>query len=75
MNITHKLKTTLRSSNLPTSMYIPYSSLPPLTLHDLCDSRTDWLKNLMKYGLPWFNHFLVASTLVKIYQGGRSGEI
>ncbi|GET62748.1 reverse transcriptase family protein [Rhizophagus irregularis DAOM 181602=DAOM 197198] len=57
MNITYKLKTTPKSSNLPKSNYIPYSSLPPPTLHDSRDSRTDWLKNSMKYGLPWFNHF------------------
>ncbi|PKY33287.1 hypothetical protein RhiirB3_394680 [Rhizophagus irregularis] len=57
MNITYKLKTTPRPSNLPLSMYILYSSLPPPTLHDSRDSRTNWLKNSMKYGLPWFNHF------------------
>ncbi|EXX54422.1 hypothetical protein RirG_234400 [Rhizophagus irregularis DAOM 197198w] len=52
MNITYKLKTTPKPSNLPKSNYIPYSSLPPPTLHDSCDSGTDWLKNLIKYGLP-----------------------
>ncbi|EXX64304.1 hypothetical protein RirG_144030 [Rhizophagus irregularis DAOM 197198w] len=57
MNITYKLKTTPKPSNLPLSVYIPYSSLPPPTLHDSRDSGTDWLKNSMKYGLPWFNHF------------------
>ncbi|GET63157.1 RNA-directed DNA polymerase from mobile element jockey-like [Rhizophagus irregularis DAOM 181602=DAOM 197198] len=50
MNITYKLKTTPKPSNLPLSMYIPYSSLPPPTLHDSRDSGTDWLKNSMKYG-------------------------
>ncbi|GET60090.1 RNA-directed DNA polymerase from mobile element jockey-like [Rhizophagus irregularis DAOM 181602=DAOM 197198] len=49
MNITYKLKTTPKPSNLPLSMYIPYSSLPPPTLHDSRDSGTDWLKNSMKY--------------------------
>ncbi|GET63159.1 RNA-directed DNA polymerase from mobile element jockey-like [Rhizophagus irregularis DAOM 181602=DAOM 197198] len=84
MNITYKLKTTPKPSNLPLSMYIPYSSLPPPTLHDSRDSGTDWLKNSMKYG--WSVDFysgrairyfvsIVASTLVGIYQGGRSGEI
>ncbi|GET50298.1 RNA-directed DNA polymerase from mobile element jockey-like [Rhizophagus irregularis DAOM 181602=DAOM 197198] len=84
MNITYKMKTTLMPSNLPLSTYIPYSSLPPLTLHDSRDSRTDWLKNSMKYG--WSVDFysgrairyfvsIVASTLFEIYQGGRSGEI
>ncbi|CAB5379716.1 unnamed protein product [Rhizophagus irregularis] len=58
MNITYKLKTTPRPFNLPMSTYIPYSSLPPLTLHDSRDSGTDWLKNSMKYDLSWFNHFL-----------------
>ncbi|GET62746.1 hypothetical protein GLOIN_2v1785553 [Rhizophagus irregularis DAOM 181602=DAOM 197198] len=57
MNITYKLKTTPKSSNLPLSTCIPYSSLPPLILHDLRDFGTDWLKNSMKYGLPWFNYF------------------
>ncbi|GET64616.1 RNA-directed DNA polymerase from mobile element jockey-like [Rhizophagus irregularis DAOM 181602=DAOM 197198] len=84
MNITYKLKTTPKLSNLPLSTYIPYSSLPPPTLHDSRDSGTDWLKNSMKYG--WSVDFysgrtiryfvsIVASTLVGIYQGGRSGEI
>ncbi|GET52420.1 hypothetical protein GLOIN_2v1783661 [Rhizophagus irregularis DAOM 181602=DAOM 197198] len=50
MHITYKLKTTLKPSNLPLSTYIPYSSLPPPTLHDSRDSGTDWLKNSMKYG-------------------------
>ncbi|GBC35662.2 hypothetical protein GLOIN_2v1785553 [Rhizophagus irregularis DAOM 181602=DAOM 197198] len=52
MNITYKLKTTSKPSNLPLSTYIPYSSLPPPTLHDSHDSRTNWLKNSIKYGLP-----------------------
>ncbi|GET57953.1 RNA-directed DNA polymerase from mobile element jockey-like [Rhizophagus irregularis DAOM 181602=DAOM 197198] len=84
MNITYKLKTTPKPSNLPLSIYIPYSSLPPPTLHDSRDSGTDWLKNSMKYG--WSVDFysgravryfvsIVASTLVGIYQGRRSGEI
>ncbi|GET66400.1 RNA-directed DNA polymerase from mobile element jockey-like [Rhizophagus irregularis DAOM 181602=DAOM 197198] len=57
MNITYKMKITPKPFNLPLSTYIPYSSLPPPTLHDSRDSGTDWLKNSMKYGLPWFNHF------------------
>ena len=57
MNITLKLKTTPRPSNLPKSTYLPYSSLPPPTLDVSRASGTDWLKNSMKYGLPWFNHF------------------
>ncbi|GET57871.1 RNA-directed DNA polymerase from mobile element jockey-like [Rhizophagus irregularis DAOM 181602=DAOM 197198] len=72
MNITYKLKTTPKPSNLPLSTYIPYSSLPPPTLHVSRDSRTDWLKNSMKYG--WSVNFysgrairyfvsIVASTL------------
>ncbi|GET57866.1 RNA-directed DNA polymerase from mobile element jockey-like [Rhizophagus irregularis DAOM 181602=DAOM 197198] len=52
MNITYKMKTTPMPSNLPLSTYIPYSSLPPPTLHDSRDSGTDWLKNSIKYGLP-----------------------
>ncbi|GET54875.1 hypothetical protein GLOIN_2v1783661 [Rhizophagus irregularis DAOM 181602=DAOM 197198] len=84
MNITYKLKTTPKPSNLPLSTYIPYSSLPPPTLHVSRDSGTDWFTNSMKYG--WCVDFysgraicyfvsIVASTLVGIYQGGRSGEI
>ncbi|GET64523.1 RNA-directed DNA polymerase from mobile element jockey-like [Rhizophagus irregularis DAOM 181602=DAOM 197198] len=57
MNITHKLKLS-RPSNLPKSMYLPFSTLPPPTLSDAArDSDVDYLKNLMKYGLPWFNHY------------------
>ncbi|GET51086.1 hypothetical protein GLOIN_2v1785553 [Rhizophagus irregularis DAOM 181602=DAOM 197198] len=68
MNITYKMKTTPMPSNLPLSTYIPYSSLPPPTLHDSRDSGTDWLKNSMKYGLPCgraIRYFvsIVASTL------------
>ncbi|GBC13556.2 hypothetical protein GLOIN_2v1783661 [Rhizophagus irregularis DAOM 181602=DAOM 197198] len=80
MNITYKLKTTPKPSNLPLSTYIPYSSLPPPTLHDSRDFETDWLKNSINYG--WSVDFysgrairyfisIVASTLVEIYQGGR----
>ncbi|GET63011.1 hypothetical protein GLOIN_2v1783661 [Rhizophagus irregularis DAOM 181602=DAOM 197198] len=65
------LKTTPKPSNLPLSTYIPYSSLPPPTLHDSRDSGTDWLKNSMKYGLPCrraIRYFvsIVASTLETI---------
>ncbi|GET52551.1 RNA-directed DNA polymerase from mobile element jockey-like [Rhizophagus irregularis DAOM 181602=DAOM 197198] len=78
MNITYKLKTTPKPSNLPLSSYIPYSSLPPPTLHDLRDSGTDWLKNSMKYAFAgWSVDFysgrairyfvsIVASTLETI---------
>ncbi|PKB95566.1 hypothetical protein RhiirA5_436482 [Rhizophagus irregularis] len=87
MNITYKLKTTSKPSNLPLSTYIPYSSLPPPTLHDSRDSGTNWLKNSIKYAFAgWSVDFysgrairyfvsIVASTLVGIYQGGRSREI
>ncbi|GET51092.1 ribonuclease H-like domain-containing protein [Rhizophagus irregularis DAOM 181602=DAOM 197198] len=78
MNITYKLKTTLKPSNLPLSTYIPYSSLPPPTLHDSRDSGTDWLMNSMKYAFAgWSVDFysgrairyfvsIVASTLETI---------
>ncbi|GET55983.1 ribonuclease H-like domain-containing protein [Rhizophagus irregularis DAOM 181602=DAOM 197198] len=57
MNITHKLKLS-RPSNLPKSTYLPFSTLHPPTLSDAaCDSDVDYLKNSMKYGLPWFNHY------------------
>ncbi|CAB4441234.1 unnamed protein product [Rhizophagus irregularis] len=87
MNITHKIKTTPRPSNLPKSTYLPFSTLPPLTLHVTRDSEADWLTNSMKYAFAgWSVNFysgrairyyvsIVASTLVGIYQGGRSGEI
>ncbi|CAB4436115.1 unnamed protein product [Rhizophagus irregularis] len=87
MNITQKIKTSPRPSNLPKSAYLPFSTLPPPTLHVTRDSETDWLKNSMKYAFAgWSVDFysgrairyyvsIVASTLVGIYQGGRSGEI
>ncbi|CAB4403401.1 unnamed protein product [Rhizophagus irregularis] len=87
MNITYKLKTSLQPSNLPKSLYLPYSSLPPPTLYVIHDSKTDWLKNSMKYAFTgWSVNFysgrairyyvsIVASTLVGIYQGERSGKI
>ncbi|GET54160.1 RNA-directed DNA polymerase from mobile element jockey-like isoform X1 [Rhizophagus irregularis DAOM 181602=DAOM 197198] len=57
MNITQKLKLS-RPSNLPKSTYLPFSTLPPPTLSDAArDSDVDYLKNSMKYGLPWFNHY------------------
>ncbi|GBC47762.2 RNA-directed DNA polymerase from mobile element jockey-like isoform X1 [Rhizophagus irregularis DAOM 181602=DAOM 197198] len=57
MNITHKLKLS-RPSNLPKSTYLPFSTLPPPTLSDATrDSDVDYLKNSLKYGLPWFNHY------------------
>ncbi|GBC01119.1 hypothetical protein RclHR1_40720001 [Rhizophagus clarus] len=59
MNITYKLKTTPQPSNLPTTSYMPFSSLPSST-HFVTsrDSRTDWFKNLMIQGLPWYKHFV-----------------
>ncbi|GBB97347.1 hypothetical protein RclHR1_29730001 [Rhizophagus clarus] len=57
MHITLKLKTTPRPSNLPASTYVPFSSLPPLThLVTSRDSGTDWIKNSMLQGLPWYSH-------------------
>ncbi|GBB91500.1 hypothetical protein RclHR1_18820007 [Rhizophagus clarus] len=57
MNITLKLKTTPRPSNLPATSYVPYSSLPPPThLVTSRVSRSDWIKNSMIQGLPWYNH-------------------
>ncbi|GBB92083.1 hypothetical protein RclHR1_01960033 [Rhizophagus clarus] len=59
MNITLKLKTTPRPSNLPATSYVPFSSLPLLThLVTSRDSRIDWIKSLMIQGLPWYNHFI-----------------
>ncbi|GBB94808.1 hypothetical protein RclHR1_24170006 [Rhizophagus clarus] len=53
MNITLKLKTAPRPSNLPATSYVPFSSLPPPT-HPVTsrDSRIDWIKNSMTQGLP-----------------------
>ncbi|GET56226.1 RNA-directed DNA polymerase from mobile element jockey-like [Rhizophagus irregularis DAOM 181602=DAOM 197198] len=57
MNITQKLKLS-RPSNLPKFAYLPFSTLPPPTLFDAArDSDVDYLKNSMKYGLPWFKHY------------------
>ncbi|PKC74478.1 hypothetical protein RhiirA1_449947 [Rhizophagus irregularis] len=56
MNISSKLKQSSRPKGLLKSSYLPYSSLPPPTHVDSRDSRTDWLKNSMQYGLSWFNH-------------------
>ncbi|GBB84732.1 hypothetical protein RclHR1_11300001 [Rhizophagus clarus] len=59
MNITLKLKTTPRPSHLPVTLYVPFSSLPPLThLMTSHDSRTDWIKNSMIQGLSWYNYFV-----------------
>ncbi|GET56113.1 hypothetical protein GLOIN_2v1785553 [Rhizophagus irregularis DAOM 181602=DAOM 197198] len=51
INITSTLKQFPRPKGLLKSSYLPYSSLPPLTHVDSRDSGTDWLKNLMQYGL------------------------
>ncbi|GES94364.1 hypothetical protein GLOIN_2v1783661 [Rhizophagus clarus] len=88
MHITLKLKTTPQPSNLPASTYVPFSSLPPPThLVTSRDSRTDWFKNSMTQAFAgWDVDFysgrviryyvsIVASTLVGIYQRGRSREI
>ncbi|CAB4421324.1 unnamed protein product [Rhizophagus irregularis] len=56
MNITSKLKNSLRPKGLPKSLYLPYSSLPPPTHVFSRDSGTNWLKNSMQYGLTWFDH-------------------
>ncbi|GBB90091.1 hypothetical protein RclHR1_16990005 [Rhizophagus clarus] len=85
MKITLKLKTTPQPSNLPATSYVPFSSIPPLT-HSVIsrDSELDWLKNSIIQG--WdvdlysgrvirYYVSIVASTLVGIYQGGRSREI
>ncbi|GBB91566.1 hypothetical protein RclHR1_18940002 [Rhizophagus clarus] len=51
MNITLKLKTTPRPSNLPATSYVPFSSLPPPThLVTPRDSEIDWIKNSMTQG-------------------------
>ncbi|GBB87079.1 hypothetical protein RclHR1_13540006 [Rhizophagus clarus] len=51
MNITLKLKTTPRPSNLPATSYVPFSSLPPPThLVTSRDSVVDWIKNSMTQG-------------------------
>ncbi|GBB91035.1 hypothetical protein RclHR1_18120006 [Rhizophagus clarus] len=51
MNITLKLKTSPRPSNLPATSYVPYSSLPPPThLVTSRDSEVDWIKNSMTQG-------------------------
>ncbi|GBB83919.1 hypothetical protein RclHR1_10590001 [Rhizophagus clarus] len=72
MNITFKLKTTPRPSNLPATSYVPFSSLLPLTqLVTSRDSGTDWIKNSMIQGLPWYNHFV---GFYGLSNGHRSNE-
>ncbi|GBB91568.1 hypothetical protein RclHR1_18940004 [Rhizophagus clarus] len=57
MNITLKLKTSPRPSNLPVTSYVPFSSLPPPTLFVTPrDSEINWMKDSMTQGLPWFKH-------------------
>ncbi|GBB99654.1 hypothetical protein RclHR1_00360003 [Rhizophagus clarus] len=75
MNITLKLKTAPRPSNLPATSYVPFSSLPPPThLVTSRDSEVDWIKNSMTQG--WDVDFysgrviryfvsIVASTLLR----------
>ncbi|GBB86687.1 hypothetical protein RclHR1_13070007 [Rhizophagus clarus] len=79
MNITLKLKTTPRPSNLPATSYVPFSYLPPPThLVTSRDSEVDWIKNSMIQG--WDVDFysgcviryyvsIVASTLLSLFQG------
>ncbi|GBC08585.1 hypothetical protein RclHR1_08240005 [Rhizophagus clarus] len=53
MNITLKLKTTPRPSNLPATSYVPFSSLSfPTHFVISRDSGTDWIKSSMIQGLP-----------------------
>ncbi|GBB90679.1 hypothetical protein RclHR1_17710001 [Rhizophagus clarus] len=57
MNITLKLKTSPQPSNLPATLYVPFSSLPPPThLVTSRDSEANWIKNSMTQGLSWLNH-------------------
>ncbi|GBB96009.1 hypothetical protein RclHR1_02660030 [Rhizophagus clarus] len=74
MNITLKLKTTPRPSNLPATSYVPFSSLSPST-HPVTsrDSGTDWIKNSMTQGLLCgrvirYYVSIVASTLLSLFQ-------
>src|SRR5688500_12791419 len=55
MGITQKIKTLPRPTNLPESTYSPFSTLTPPTQHVTSD--VDYLKNSMKFGLPWFKHY------------------
>ncbi|GBC04909.1 hypothetical protein RclHR1_05930019 [Rhizophagus clarus] len=51
MNITLKLKSTPRPSNLSATSYVPFSSLPPLThLVTPRDFEVDWIKDSMTQG-------------------------
>ncbi|GBB89696.1 hypothetical protein RclHR1_01650003 [Rhizophagus clarus] len=69
MNITLKLKTTLRPSNLPATSYVPFSSLsPPTHLVTSRNFEVDWIKNSMIQDLPCgrvirYYVSIVASTL------------
>ncbi|PKK63230.1 hypothetical protein RhiirC2_789208 [Rhizophagus irregularis] len=49
MNITQKIKLSSRPSNLPKSMYLPFSTLPLPTLSNAaCDPNVDYFKELDK---------------------------
>ncbi|GBB96284.1 hypothetical protein RclHR1_27180002 [Rhizophagus clarus] len=75
MNITLKLKTSPRPSNLPATSYVPYSSLPPPThLVTSRDSEVNWIKHSMIQGdyivlfLVSFILFLFLFILCKLYR-------
>ncbi|GBB91749.1 hypothetical protein RclHR1_01910033 [Rhizophagus clarus] len=85
INITFKLKTTPRFSNLPVTSYLPFSSLPPPTYLVISrDSEIDWIKNSITQGwdvdlysgrvICYYDN-IVTSTLIGIYQGERSRKI
>ncbi|GBB92780.1 hypothetical protein RclHR1_20540005 [Rhizophagus clarus] len=68
MNITLKLKTTPRPSNLPTTLYVPFSSLtPPTHLVTPRDSEIDWIKNSMTQAFAGWDVDFYSGHVIRYY--------
>ncbi|GBB85654.1 hypothetical protein RclHR1_12140003 [Rhizophagus clarus] len=68
MNITLKLKTTPRPSNLPATSYVPFSSLPPPAhLVTPRDSEVDWIKNLMTQAFAGWDVDFYSGRVIRYY--------
>ncbi|GET02945.1 hypothetical protein GLOIN_2v1783661 [Rhizophagus clarus] len=68
MNITLKLKTTPRPSNLPPTSYVPYSSLPPPThLVTSRDSEVDWIRNSMIQAFAGWDVDFYSGRVIRYY--------
>ncbi|GBB85811.1 hypothetical protein RclHR1_12260001 [Rhizophagus clarus] len=68
MNITLKLKTTHRPSDLPATSYVLFSSLPPPThLVTSRDSDIDWIKNSMTQALAGWDVDFYSERVIRYY--------